>query len=212
MKRIKVVKDKNYTTICNEFVFNPKLSLKSKGLLCHLLAVPNDWKLYVEEVTKWHKDGKSSIYSAFKELMANGYLEREVIREKGKIVEWEYIVYEKPLMQKLDVEKLDVKKEALLSTNDTKDLYKLKVIYKDNFENDSKLIAEELGFQDLTNFIDYWTEKSPNAKRCRWEKQTSFDIKRRMQRWMKTNKNTKTKVQSSLDTWQEARNLINKNQ
>ena len=66
MKRIRVKKSTNYTTINNEFIFNKNLTLKAKGLLCHLLALPNDWKLYVEEVEKWHKDGKSAIYSAFK--------------------------------------------------------------------------------------------------------------------------------------------------
>ena len=79
MKRIRVVKDKNFTTINNEFIFNKDMSLKAKGLLCHLLALPNDWKLYVEEVEKWHKDGKKAIYSAFKELTQFGYIERSQI-------------------------------------------------------------------------------------------------------------------------------------
>ena len=95
MKRIRVEKSKNFTTINNEFIFNKNLSLKAKGLLCHLLALPNDWKLYVEEVEKWSTDGKSAIYSAFKELTSNGYMKREQIREKGKIVSWDYIVFEK---------------------------------------------------------------------------------------------------------------------
>jgi len=47
MRRIRVEKSTNYTTINNEFIFNKDLSLKAKGLLCHLLALPNDWKLYV---------------------------------------------------------------------------------------------------------------------------------------------------------------------
>ena len=81
MKRIRVVKDKNFTTINNEFIFNKEMSLKAKGLLCHLLALPNDWKLYVEEVEKWHKDGKKAIYSAFKELTQLGYMERSQVRE-----------------------------------------------------------------------------------------------------------------------------------
>ena len=108
MKLIRVEKDNNYTTINNEFIFNKNMSLKSKGLLCHLLALPNDWKLYVEEVEKWHKDGKKAIYSAFKELTELGYMTREQKRENGKIVSWDYVVYEKPLSQKVDVEKVDV--------------------------------------------------------------------------------------------------------
>ena len=50
MKRIRVEKSKNFTTINNEFIFNKNLSLKAKGLLCHLLALPNDWKLYVKKL------------------------------------------------------------------------------------------------------------------------------------------------------------------
>ena len=125
MKLIRVKKDQNFTTINNEFIFNNNLSLKAKGLLCHILALPNDWKLYVEEVEKWHKDGKRAIYSAFKELKENGYLEREQNRSNGKIVGWDYIIYEKPYTQKLhiqnaDVENVDVQNQPLLNTNNSK--------------------------------------------------------------------------------------------
>ncbi len=117
MKRIRVEKSKNFTTINNEFIFNKNLSLKAKGLLCHLLALPNDWKLYVEEVEKWSTDGKSSIYSAFKELATNGYIKREQIRDKGKIVSWDYIVYEKPHSDFQEIENQDVENQPLLNTN-----------------------------------------------------------------------------------------------
>lgn len=117
MKRIRVEKSKNFTTINNEFIFNKNLSLKAKGLLCHLLALPNDWKLYVEEVEKWSTDGKSAIYSAFKELTSNGYMKRKQIRDKGKIVSWDYIVYEKPHTDFQEIEKLDVENQTLLNTN-----------------------------------------------------------------------------------------------
>ena len=117
MKRIRVEKNKNFTTINNEFIFNKNLSLKAKGLLCHLLALPNDWRLYVEEVEKWSTDGKSAIYSAFKELTSNGYMKREQKREKGKIVSWDYIVYEKPLTDFQEVENLNIENQPLLNTN-----------------------------------------------------------------------------------------------
>ena len=117
MKRIRVEKNKNFTTINNEFIFNKNLSLKAKVLLCHLLALPNDWKLYVEEVEKWSTDGKSAIYSAFKELTSNGYMKRKQIRDKGKIVSWDYIVYEKPHIDIQEIEKLDVENQTLLNTN-----------------------------------------------------------------------------------------------
>jgi len=117
MKRIRVEKSKNFTTINNEFIFNKNLSLKAKGLLCHLLALPNDWKLYVEEVEKWHKDGKKAIYSAFKELTESGYMKREQRRSNGKFEGYDYIVYEIPYAQKRNTEKRYAENGTLLNTN-----------------------------------------------------------------------------------------------
>ena len=130
MKRIRVVKNTNFTTINNEFIFNKDMSLKAKGLLCHLLALPNDWKLYVEEVEKHHKDGKASIYSSFKELTDNGYMKREQIRENGKFKGYDYVVFEKPYTEKPNTEKPNTEKpytenQPLLKTNNTKDLIKV---------------------------------------------------------------------------------------
>jgi len=117
MRRIRVEKSTNYTTINNEFIFNKDLSLKAKGLLCHLLALPNDWKLYVEEVEKWHTDGKAAIYSAFKELTSNGYMKREQIRDNGKFKGYDYVVYEVPYAQKRNTEKRYAENGTLLNTN-----------------------------------------------------------------------------------------------
>lgn len=117
MKRIRVEKSKNFTTINNEFIFNKDLSLKAKGMLCHLLALPNEWKLYVEEVEKWHKDGKKAIYSAFKELTENGYMKREQIRDNGKFKGYDYVVYEVPYSQKRNTIKRYAENGTLLNTN-----------------------------------------------------------------------------------------------
>ena len=156
MKLIRVKKDQNFTTINNEFIFNKNLSLKAKGLLCHILALPNDWKLYVEEVEKWHKDGKRAIYSAFKELKENGYLEREQNRSNGKIVGWDYIIYEKPYTQKLhiqnvDVENVDVQNQPLLNTNSNKDLIKLNT-------NNSKTEGFKYPFELNVEAWESWKE------------------------------------------------------
>lgn len=38
--------------------------------------------------------------------------------------------------------------------------------------------------RELQKFYDYWTEKSPTAKKSRWEKETVFDVNRRIATWM----------------------------
>ena len=156
MKLIRVKKDNNFTTINNEFIFNKNLSLKAKGLLCHILALPNDWTLYVEEVGKWHKDGKDAIYSAFKELSTNGYMKREQIRQNGKFKGYDYIVFEKPNMEKPNTEKPNTEKPntenpQLLNTNITKDLIKLNT-------NNSKTEGIEYPFELNVEAWELWKD------------------------------------------------------
>ena len=156
MKLIRVKKDNNFTTINNEFIFNKNLSLKAKGLLCHILALPNDWTLYVEEVGKWHKDGKDAIYSAFKELSTNGYMKREQIRQNGKFKGYDYIVFEKPNMDKPNMEKPETDKPEtenpqLLNTDITKDLIKLNT-------NNSKTEGIKYPFELNVEAWESWKE------------------------------------------------------
>jgi len=156
MKLIRVKKDQNFTTINNEFIFNKNLSLKAKGLLCHILALPNDWTLYVEEVGNWHKDGKSAIYSAFKELTANGYMKREQIRQNGKFKGFDYVVFEKPNLdyaktEKPNTEKPNTENQQLLNTNNTKDLIKLNT-------NNSKTERIEYPFELNVEAWESWKD------------------------------------------------------
>ena len=156
MKLIRVKKDNNFTTINNEFIFNKNLSLKAKGLLCHILALPNDWTLYVEEVGKWHKDGKDAIYAAFKELSTNGYMQREQIRQNGKFKGYDYIVFEKPNMdnpetEKPETEKPNTENPQLLNTNNTKDLIKLNT-------NNSKTEGIEYPFELNVEAWESWKD------------------------------------------------------
>ena len=156
MKLIRVKKDQNFTTINNEFIFNKNLSLKAKGLLCHILALPKDWILYVEEVGKWHKDGKDAIYSAFKELSTNGYMKREQIRQNGKFKGYDYIVFEKPNTDKPNTDKPNTDKPntenpQLLNTNITKDLIKLNT-------NNSKTEGIKYPFELNVEAWESWKE------------------------------------------------------
>ena len=221
MKKILVKKNNNYTTINNEFIFNKEMSLKAKGLLCHLLALPENWELYVEEIEKWHKDGKKAIYSCFKELSQLGYIERVIQREKGKIVKWDYIVYEKPLSQKVEVEKLQIENAPLLNTD---------IIL--NTDNTKK----RFDFESLEEFnIDVWKkwreyrketfrltykpigEKAAVGKLLRMsqgchevqEHIVQQSIENGWKGLFALKEQTKSKTISALDNWKKARKMIN---
>lgn len=58
---------------------------------------------------------------------------------------------------------------------------------------------EILDLPETLKFIDYWTEHGENDRKCRWEKEKSFDIGKRMNRW---NNNKSTNGQSNRDEHQ----------
>ena len=231
MIRIKVKKNKNFTTINNEFIFNKDLSLKAKGLLCHLLALPETWKLYASEVCNWHKDGQRAVYSAFNELISFGYVKRQQVREKGKIQSWEYMVFEKPDVQNVHVENVNVENAheqnaQLLNTNNTKDLIKLntnnkyieflneigvnveawedwKKYRKETYRATYKPIGEKAALQKLIRISN--SDKNIQAEIINQSIENGwkglFELK--------LDKSI-SKVASTLNNWQEARELINK--
>ena len=74
MSVYRVIKNKNYTTMCNYHVRDKNISLKAIGLLTIFLTLPDDWEFSIRGTTAIVKDGKASVQSAMKELKAAGYL------------------------------------------------------------------------------------------------------------------------------------------
>jgi hypothetical protein len=86
-----------YTILDNGFLNDSQLSLKAKGLLAYLLSRPDDWQVYVRQLTETTTDGLVSIKNAIKELEAMGYVEKQQNRsEGGQFGHMEYIVREEP--------------------------------------------------------------------------------------------------------------------
>jgi len=90
-------RDKDFTQIDNNVLNSEELSWKAKGLLVYLLSKPDDWKIYIKELSEASNDGKTSTSSALKELIEQGYAFKEKIREEdGKFGGYKYEIYEKP--------------------------------------------------------------------------------------------------------------------
>jgi|TARA_R100000084_G_scaffold105370_1_gene62752 hypothetical protein len=198
------------------------MSLKAKGLLCHLLALPETWELYVEEVEKWHKDKKDSIYSGFKELMKLGYVQRIQKREAGKFKGFDYIVFEKPKRDLSETVLSETENPHLLNTNiklntdiikkevfDFEELEELNVevwkkwraYRKETFRLSYKPIGEKAAIGKLMRLSQGCHEVQEQIIHQSIENgwKGIFDLKEQKQ----------SKTKSALDNWKKARNMIN---
>ena len=69
------------------------------------------------------------------------------------------------------------------------------------FGNSLAPFVEIYGKSMVRRFFDYWSERSPQAKKMRFEKQKAFDIKKRLVTWSQKNydkDNVNTKADDTL--------------
>jgi len=86
--------NKNYTVMSNYHFLDRELSLKAKGLLSLMLSLPGDWDYSTVGLESLSSDGNTSVRNALKELEEHEYLIRERVFKNGKIVDWEYHIFE----------------------------------------------------------------------------------------------------------------------
>ena len=96
MAVVRIKKTKDYTIMSNFHFKEKEMSLKAKGLLSFMLSLPDDWDYSIAGLETLLKESRSTIAVVLKELEQFGFLERKQIRDNGKIVDWEYVIYEKP--------------------------------------------------------------------------------------------------------------------
>lgn len=98
MATFRTVKESgDFVTVHKSFVYDKRLSAKSKGILLYFLSRPDDWQIYTSEVVKHMQDGQKSINNGIKELIENGYVKRKQKRNDAGIFNgYEYLVYERP--------------------------------------------------------------------------------------------------------------------
>lgn len=165
MAVFRVEKNKNYSVMANYHFRDRTLSWKAKGILSNMLSLPDDWDYSLAGLTALSSDGACATSSAIKELEKHGYLERRPLKEKGKIYDWEYIIYESPrsenpLMENLKVENLDIENQIQLNTKKINNINNNSIIKRSfvapTLEEIESYCKERKNNVDAKKFFDYF--------------------------------------------------------
>lgn len=153
MSKIVLKKKKNPFVIMSKTALNDKtLSWKAKGLICYLLSLPEDWKVYVQDLKNRSKDSRDSTRTALNELIEANYIHRETLkRENGQFAGYSYYIYEeptheKPTSQQPKTENPTSVNPTLINNEDTEVL--------NNTNNTFNSMGEK------NNFVDSYFDKS----------------------------------------------------
>lgn len=97
---IRARRRRQFVILDHQAVTDTRLSWAARGLLCYLLSLPDDWKVYVNDLRKRGDLGRDGILKLLKELREAGYVHFRRTRDKqGRIRGGVYYVYECPTPQ-----------------------------------------------------------------------------------------------------------------
>lgn len=88
--------NRNFTVLTNDVMNDERLSAPALAVLVWLLSRPNNWNVITATVAKRFSMGRDKMHGIFRELKDLGYLTRAYVREQGRIVGTEYVVYDEP--------------------------------------------------------------------------------------------------------------------
>lgn len=213
MDIVRVIKSKDYTTICNRIFKDRRLSLKAKGLLAMLLSLSDHWELSIKGLIVILKEGESAIRSTINELIENGYVERERVKnEKGIIIGINYTVFESPKLNSPRLGFPNVDNQVQVSNNLSN--------YQSNKANSkNQFFNEVMNFKDysktmLTDFFEYWSEPTKKGV-LKKDTMKTWETSRRLKNWAKNESKWAlqsvgiSKVDKHLQSHNEAMNILN---
>jgi len=211
MEVVRVIKSKDYTTICNRIFKDQRLSLKAKGLLAMLLSFSDSWKLSISGLDAILKEGKGTIRTTMNELIKNGYVEREQIRKEGMFVGVNYIVFESPKCNYSTTVNPISENQIELSNNIINNKFN-----KDNSKN--QFFNEVMAFENyskemLTDFFEYWSEPTKKGI-LKKDTMKTWSTSRRLKTWAKNeskwalNSVGISKVEKHLQSHNEAMEIL----
>lgn len=132
MSVFRVNKTKDYTVMSNHHLRDSALSLKAKGLLSMMLALPDDWDYSVNGLVAICKEDVRAVKSALAELKEHGYLVVTKLYPNGerKRIEYVYDIFEKPQevhsqevhnqeVQNVAVENVSLRNDTQLNTEES---------------------------------------------------------------------------------------------
>ena len=88
--------ERDSTTIDNDVLQDPRLSLRALGLLARILSRPDSWRVETAELAQDCKEGRDAVRVALRELETAGYAERLRVQGDGGLWSTDVIVYDRP--------------------------------------------------------------------------------------------------------------------
>lgn len=174
-----------FTSVSNKLAQNNALSLKARGLMLYFLSLPDDWLIYVDQLSKVMKEKRKAILSGISELKEAGYVHHVKLGFKEG---WQYFTFGEPISE--DEFKLFLRTEPFRNSSETEQFQK-EQLQKTNLKDKEQTYIEKDIVPSVENdlvrhiFIKYNEyRKSINLEECKeslitpnWDKEAKRLLK-----------------------------------
>lgn len=167
MATYRVHATKDYTVMSNAHLRDKAMSLKAKGLLSVMLALPDTWNYSINGLVAICKENNTAVESALKELKMLGYLivtkKMPNETESGRI-EYEYDIYETPqaaqiqTAEKQRIEKQGVENQGVENSGQS--------IIKESI-TEKEIIKESITEKNSETIVAYLNERAGTKYRAK---------------------------------------------
>lgn len=99
LMRVQKNKENPYVILNKKFLEDPNISLKLKGFIAYCMSKPDDWLFHIEQLASVLKEGKDCIQAIVREGIEHGYIEKNVIKVKGRFASVDYIIHEEKIKE-----------------------------------------------------------------------------------------------------------------
>lgn len=188
-----------FTQIKNTILEDSTLTFQEKGLLSYMIKKCSgklDWEFSANRIAKETKEGAASIRKAMNNLINAGYLIQHKL-STGKInydiTDPNNQIAKEPNNQRGNQATLSNKEDKEIKKDNKKYIKKDLLEIEKDFEQLVKDTWQDMGGEsflpilEAQKFFLYWSES--NGKKLLYERQKTFDIRKRFKRWQLNNFN-----------------------
>lgn len=159
-----IKKKTKFTQISNICLYDDRLNLDTRGLMCILLSYPDDWKFYNINVAKISNIGIDKLNKLYRQLEKFGYLKRTKKRDdKGKFRGFEFEICDEGTLNM----------EILLESTALKTPLRQKSVTVKSVSTNTNITNTN----NIVDFADDYKEKMNELNQKLLQKQLNKDMK-----------------------------------
>ena len=154
----------NYTVISNTTLRDPAIKPESLGVLSYLLSHREDWQVTNKALSTHFGISTGRVSKITQDLASHGYLRRDnTSNSDGKIVRWDWIVFDEPHPENPDLENPDLENPDLENAIQRSTIYTEEhITSKCSWKDDLNAAKPEAVSQAAWD--KWWNYKSPKRK------------------------------------------------